>query len=285
MDRLRSPVADQRALATALRALREDAGLSLEQAATEALDASGAKLSRIETGKQVGGPRDVRDLCRLYDVPAERTAELVSWATSAREPGWWQEYGINDDDYIGLETAAVRIEQFEALVVPGILQTHDYAEVYLGTIINRGRVRPWTQAEIDEWLEIRDARQRLLSTDSGVELSFVLDEAALLRAVGGPRMRNQIQHIIEVIQRPNIHMRILPLSQGASPGQQGGFSLLTMPDKISDVAYVETQGGFLFLDSTGELSRFRKLFQVIRDSCPDDKDTPEELVRIMSQLP
>src|SRR4051812_28189631 len=83
-QRRRSSAVDRRVLASSLRGLRERTGLSLEEAASDALDASGAKLSRIETGKQLAGPRDVRDLCRLYAADDERTAHLVSLATSAR---------------------------------------------------------------------------------------------------------------------------------------------------------------------------------------------------------
>jgi transcriptional regulator with XRE-family HTH domain len=117
MARFRSPASDRRQLATSLRALREGAELSLEDAAFRALDASAAKLSRIETGKQIAGPRDVRDLCHLYGVDEAQTAALVGLASSAREAGWWEAYDIHLDDYIGVGFEARHLEIYPDEIV------------------------------------------------------------------------------------------------------------------------------------------------------------------------
>jgi phage gp46-like protein len=272
-------------LAASLRALREGSGLPLDDAASQALDASGAKLSRIETGKQVAGPRDVRDLCRLYGADEIQTAHLVSLASSAREPGWWAGYGVDDDDYVGLEAGALRVQQFENSIVPGLLQTRQYAEQYLGYVVNQGRLKPWRVGEIEQMLALRETRQQVLNPESGVSLSFLIDEAALRRAVGGPRiMTQQVKWIAEVAEHPNIDVRVLPLSHGASPGQQGGFTMLTLPAEAVDVVYLETLGGSLFLDSERELSRFRKLFETIRFSCPDENQTANTIARIADDI-
>ncbi len=279
-----SPVADRRALAGALRALREASGMSLEHAAIEALDASGAKLSRLETGKQLPAPRDVRDLCQLYGVPPERTAELMALTASAREPGWYESYDINDDDFVGLESAATQIHEFAASYIPGLLQTPEYAEAFLGRIINPGRTRPWNDSEILEWLELLQRRQRILAPTSGVQLSFVIDEATLMRAVGGPNMRGQIRHLMSVVERPNVDLRVLPFSAGASPGQRGGFIVLTLPTS-KDVAYLETHTGFVLTDEPADMSRFRTLFKIINDASADENRTHELLDQALSRLP
>jgi transcriptional regulator with XRE-family HTH domain len=283
-ERRRSSAVDRRALSASLRALREGKGLSLEEAAASALDASGAKLSRIETGKQLAGPRDVRDLCQLYGADEERTAHLVSLATSAREPGWWEGYEVNADDFVGLEAGALGVHEFQNLVVPGLLQTREYAAAYLSNVVNQGRLKPWTPAQIDQMLAIRDTRMLALNPSSGMSLSFLIDEAALRRAVGGgPTMSAQLKWIMEVAEYPHVNVRVLPLSYGSSPGQQGGFTLLTLPGEAADVAYLETLGGYIFLDSPRELSRFRRLFEIIRNSCPDESKTLENIARIASQ--
>jgi transcriptional regulator with XRE-family HTH domain len=285
-ERRRSSAVDRRALSASLRALREGKGLSLEEAAASALDASGAKLSRIETGKQLAGPRDVRDLCQLYGADEERTTHLVSLATSAREPGWWEGYDVNADDYVGLEAGAISLDQFENAVIPGLLQTREYAEAYLGYVVNQGRLKPWTPAQIDQMLAIRDTRMQALNPSSGVSLTFVIDEAALRRAVGSGRiMVAQLKWIMEVADYPHVNLRVLPLSYGASPGQQGGFTLLTLPGEAADVAYLETLGGLIFLDSVRELARFRRLFKVIREACPDESQTHEIISRIAAEIP
>ncbi|HST86421.1 MAG TPA: helix-turn-helix transcriptional regulator [Kineosporiaceae bacterium] len=285
MARFRSPASDRRQLATSLRALREGAELSLEDAASRALDASAAKLSRIETGKQIAGPRDVRDLCHLYGVDEAQTAALVELASFAREAGWWEAYDIHLDDYIGLETAASRIQQFENSVVPGLLQTKSYAAEYLEKSVNHGRPTQRNKSEIQEFLKMQHIRQKIVAPDSGVEFAFVLDEAALRRAVGGAEMRSQVAHIMQVAQYPNVRIQVLPLSIGASPGQQGGFTVLTLPADVPNVAYVETLAGFMLLESAEELSRFKTLFEVLQKFCPDEARTLEELARILRELP
>jgi hypothetical protein len=124
----------------------------------------------------------------------------------------------------------------------------------------------------------------VLSPTSGMSLSFLIDEAALRRAVGGgPTMTAQLEWIMKVADYPNVNVRILPLSYGASPGQQGGFTLLTLPGEAADVAYLETLAGFIFLDSPNELSRFRRLFGTIWDSCPNESVTPETIVKLLNE--
>jgi transcriptional regulator with XRE-family HTH domain len=284
MDQPRNPVADRRELVATLRGLREVSGLSLDDAARRAMVGSGAKLSRIETGKQLAAPRDVRDLAQLYDLDAERTAHLMALAVSAREPGLIDAYDVNLDDYVDLEAAATRIEQFENSVVPGLLQTRDYTREYIGTVLGSVRLQPQPAHEVDEIVEIWDRRQQRLRTATEVSFVFVLDEAALRRPYGGPRMQDQIQHIRDVSDYPNVHLHVLPLSKGGSPGQQGGFSLLTLPDEVPDVVYVESLVGFELLDTPDELARFRRRFDVIHESCPDESHTHEELARIAGDL-
>ena len=282
--RRHSSAVDRRALSASLRALREGRGLSLDEAASSALDASGAKLSRIETGKQLAGPRDVRDLCRLYEAGEERTAHLVSLATSAREPGWWEGYEVNDDEYVGLEAGALSVHEFQNSFVPALLRTRQYAAAFLSHVVNPGRLKPWTSAQIEQILAIQEIRMQVLNPSSGMSLFFLIDEAALRRAVGGgATMFAQLKWIMEVADHPNVNIRVLPLSYGASPSQQGGFTLLTLPGEAVDVAYLETLGGYIFLDSLRELSRFQRLFALIWDSCPDESITHETLTRIAAE--
>jgi transcriptional regulator with XRE-family HTH domain len=282
VSRPKNPILDRRDLANALRELREAAQLTLEQAATDALDASGAKLSRMETGKQVAGPRDVRDLCRLYGASEERTAQLISWANSARETGWWESFSVNDDDYVGLETVARKINEFQVSYIPGLLQTQDYAREFVARVIHHEHNQPWGEPEITEWLQIRSARQRIVEPDSGVQLSFVVDEAALLRGVGAPQMRGQLTHLKQVAEQSNVRMRVLPLTSGVHPAIQGGFTVLTLPNE--EVAYVESQGGKMFLTSQAELLRIRSLYQVLWDSSPNEGHTQAALDQALSRV-
>ena len=282
--RRRSSAVDRRALSASLRALREGSALSLDEAASSALDASGAKLSRIETGKQLAGPRDVRDLCHLYGASEERTAHLVSLATSAREPGWWEGYEVNDDDYVGLEAGAQSVHELQNSFVPALLRTRQYATAFLSHVVNPGRLKPWTPAQIEQMLAVQEIRKQVLDPNSGMSLFFLMDEAALRRAVGdGATMSEQLAWIMKLADQPNVSIRVLPLSYGASPSQRGGFTLLTLPGEAVDVAYLETLGGYIFLDSPRELSRFRRLFDLVWDSCPHERVTHETLTRIAAE--
>jgi transcriptional regulator with XRE-family HTH domain len=278
MPRSRSPVVDRRRLAAALRDLRERSRLTLEEAASQAIDASGAKLSRIENGKQVASPRDVRDLCLLYGVPGERLEELVAMAESAREPGWRESYEINDDDYIDLESDATKLDEFEIGYVPGLLQTPDYARAFQEALINLGRVEPWRREEIEEWLEIRRVRQRIVASDSGVRLTFVLDESLLMRSVGGRSvMRQQWGHLLAVAEQPNVEVYLLPFDVGASPAPLGGFTLLTMSDD-EETGYVESQAGNHFVAGRNDVARLRRIHRALVQACPQTAFTK----RVMS---
>jgi transcriptional regulator with XRE-family HTH domain len=124
---VRSPTVRRRELGALLRALRNQQGLTVEQAAEQLL-CSPSKVSRMETGHGAATPRDIRDLCNLYDVtdPAERD-RLMTLARESKLPGWWQSYDLNYATYVGLEAEAVAISDFQSSVVPGLLQTADYA--------------------------------------------------------------------------------------------------------------------------------------------------------------
>lgn len=283
MARPSSPIVDRRALASALRSMRDAAGFSLDEAATQALDASAAKLSRIETGKQIAGPRDVRDLCRLYAASDARTRALVALAHTARERGWWEEFDLELDDYIGLESAAVEIQQFEATAVPGLLQTQQYASAYLKNAIAPVRAQPWTETRRARFLEVLHLRQQhVLPPESGARLSFVLDEAVFLRTDSHVGMREQVDHIRTVAMQPNVEIRVLPLQLGTSPAQQGGFTNLTLRDG-SRYTYLETVGGNLLLDSEDHTERLQDVFGHLQSRSEPEARTDDVLSRIAGE--
>ncbi len=141
-----------------------------------------SKLSRIETGHGAATPRDIRDLCELYQVTDEAERErLMSLAREGKQQGWWQSYELNQfADYVGLEAAAVSIRRYQSTVIPGLLQTRDYARIVHEVVIPE-----LTPARIDEFVEVRMTRQRLLTRNPAPRFWVVLDEAVLHRMVGG----------------------------------------------------------------------------------------------------
>jgi transcriptional regulator with XRE-family HTH domain len=274
MARPSSPTVSRRELANTLRLLRQRAGRTLEEAAT-ALEVSAATLSRIETGVRVPRARDVKDLCAFYDItdPA-RIASLTSLVADAKESGWWEAYSEVDDEYatlIGLETAATDIDQFEGTLIPALLQTEEYSRAYLTDGINPGRARPFSEHDIAKRIEVRGRRQQLLTAGTGLRYTAIIDETALLRTTGGVEaMRRQLKHLSSAMKQPDIEVLIVPLERGAHPGQQGDFTVLTLPqEQVSDVVYIDSVGGQIFLETMDEIARHRRIFEAIREKSLD----------------
>jgi transcriptional regulator with XRE-family HTH domain len=264
MDRQASPVVRRRQLAGRLRHLRLQANLTLEEAA-QAIEASAATLSRIENGVRVPRGRDVRDLLARYGVQDQSlVTNLMNLAAGARESGWWEAYSEVDDEYatyIGLETAATQIHECESAVVPAILQTEQYARSYFSDAVNPTRASPFSRHDIDRRIEVRLTRQKLLDSDTGLAYSAIIDASVLSRTVGNAAvMRTQIGHLLEVSDRDNVNIHLVPLDQGGYPGQLGGFTILTLPRDLSDVVYIDTLAGQLFLESQDEVARHRRAF-------------------------
>src|SRR5882724_818212 len=158
MTRGQSPTVRRRRLASELRRLREAAKLTIDEVG-EKLECSASKISRIETGHVGVTPRDVRDLLDLYNVPVDQLEALVQLSREARKKGWWHAYHeVFTGAFIGLESDASTLRAFQALLVPGLLQTEDYIRAVIRSI------RPgWTEADVERRVAARMERQRLLT--------------------------------------------------------------------------------------------------------------------------
>lgn len=181
MPEVRSPTVRRRELGALLRALRNERGLTVEQVA-ERLLCSPSKVNRMETGQRGATLRDVRDLCAFYGVTDEaQVRRLMDLARGAKEHGWWKSYDLGEfSTYAGLETGATSAKYYQSTVIPGLLQTADYARAMHEV------VRPELDPErIEELVKVRLMRQELLRRDPPLAVSAILDEAALHREVGG----------------------------------------------------------------------------------------------------
>jgi len=281
-----SPTVRRRELASRLKELRLRAGLTLEEAGP-AIDVSAATMSRLENGGRRPTVRDVRDLCAHYGVSPEETESLMGLAEASKESGWWESYSeVNEEyaDYIGLEAAATRIRDYRGILIPGTLQTRGYLEEHIRAAANVWREVPFGEAEIVNRATILMRRQQRLTGKNPVTYECYLDEAAVMRPVGTREVfAEQLDHLIAMQERSNISIRLIPFSAGAHPGQLGGFSYLTIPRRgpVSDVVYVESVAGQLFLDSTDALARFETALGRLADiSCSED-ETVERLRDIL----
>lgn len=236
-------------LGAQLRRLRESKRISLEEAGG-VIRASHSKVSRMETGRVGFKDRDIMDLLAFYGVTDEKECEaLRSLAARANAQGWWHDYSdvlpTWFEAYIGLEEAASQVRAYEVQFVPGLLQTGDYARaVSLLGFPNA------SDREIDRRVGLRLARQMILTRPEPPNIWAVLDEAVLRRPIGGAEvMRAQIRHLIELTQRPNVTVQVIPFNAGGHAAAGGPFSVLRFAEyDLPDVVYLEQLTSALYLD-------------------------------------
>lgn len=261
MTERRSPTIRRRRLGAELRRRREHAGITIETVA-EQLECSASKVSRIETGHTSATPRDVRDMLRIYDVVGPESDELVQIAREARQKGWWHPYStVLTGAYVGMEAAAGSVRAYEQQVVPGLLQTEEYARAMI-----RAARPDFTAAQVDQRVRVRLERQSLLNQDDPIDFWVVLDEAVVSRPVGGePVMRDQLKRLAATAELPNVTLQVLPFEVGAHAGMDGTFTILSFPEAGDpDVVYAENATGGLFLEKSEELQKYIYIFDHIR---------------------
>lgn len=227
----------RRQLRIILNQARLDAGLT-QKAVADQLDWSSSKIVRIESGQVPVAPSDVRLLLGLYGQhDAAAVDEYFDLAKKAREAPSFSDY---EDlmskpfrEYVAQEPLAARILKYEFAVVPGALQTDEYAHDLIATIHE-------DQLKRSRLLEIRNKRKGVVEADAGPDFLAVMDEAALLRPVGtAATMRDQIDHLVELSQKGRISLYVLPNSAGYYPGIGKAFTILEFDDPNLDVLYLE----------------------------------------------
>jgi transcriptional regulator with XRE-family HTH domain len=266
MTPVRGPAVPRRRLGAELRRLREEAKMRIEQVA-EALECSASKISRLETGKGIPKARDVKDLLTLYGVTDAKIRDrLVRWAREGQQQGWWHDFSgvldAKDETFVALEADAVSMRSYETTLVHGLLQTADYARE-VGAVI---RTDP-SPADVELFVELRMHRQEiLLRAEPAFDLHVIMEEPCLRRPVGGPAvMRSQLRHLVEMADRPNVTLQILPLAVGVHPAITGSFVLLAFADDIDHgVVYAEGVGGAIFLEHAKDVMTYTRAFDEIR---------------------
>jgi transcriptional regulator with XRE-family HTH domain len=260
-----SPVVQRRRLRTELRRARLDAGLTQEQVAM-AMDWSLSKLIRIENGSVGISLNDLKAILAYYKITDdERTGELIALSRGARERSWWSSYRDVSPRLIQLieyESASSIIRNFQPMLIPGLLQTEEYA-----TAMIRNLDSQVTEQEVKTGIEMRMKRQQVLQQPEMPLMFFIMDEAAVRRLVGGKEaMRRQIKRLLDESDKPTVTIEVVPFSAGAHPGMQGPFMLFEFPDAADDDAlYLEGPNDSRFSrDNAEEISRFRERFEALR---------------------
>ncbi|MFB4196758.1 helix-turn-helix domain-containing protein [Streptomyces carpaticus] len=259
-----------RQLGEELRRLRDMSGLTTAQAA-DALDCTKGKISRIENGRVAVRLPDLAALLLTYGVTdsdtRRRLETLARTANRRRRQGWWNQYGsvLADTyrDYIELEEMAASIRTFQAQLVPGLLQTPEYTRAV--TVASR----QWQSAdEIEQFVQVRLARQKRLSGEYPLQLWAVLSEAVILQEVGGPEvMRHQLLHLLAMSEQPHVTVQVLPFSRGAHASMFGPYVVLGFPQVGAlDVVLADNPTGSVWLEREAEVARYRELFDAARTS-------------------
>ena len=273
-----SPTVRRRELGTLLRALRQRAGLSVNQAAKELL-CSPSKVSRLETGQRGASARDIQDLCRIYrvDDPAQRD-HLSELAREGKKRAWWQPFDLPYATYVGLEAEADSITDFESGVVPGLLQTREYAQA-----LHEAIVPELSRELIDQRIEARMIRQRVLSRDGPPQLTAIMDEAVLHRLVGGEEvMRAQLGRLLEVSEWPNVTIRVLSYRAGAHSALDSTFAFLEFEAPVSAVVYVDGLAGQFYLEHQPDVRRYEQVIGQLRTLSLSEQDSAELIARVRS---
>jgi transcriptional regulator with XRE-family HTH domain len=266
-----------------LQALREKAGLSYEQAA-EAIYSSPWTIRRMERAEGGLKPLTVKSLLTAYGVTDVRDVDaFVALARDASKPGWWHTY--TDvlpgwfRTFVGLEEAATLIRGYEPHWIPGLLQTADYARaaVHVG-------FPDATSQEAGRRVELRLARQQILTRPGPPQLWVVIDETALRRpapTLGPAVMRAQLDQLIDAAQQPAITVQVLPFAAGLHPAMHGLFYLLRFPDaEMPDIVYGEHMTSAFYLDKPQEAAAY---LEVLDRICAQAA-TADDTIQLLSDM-
>ncbi len=279
-----SPTARRRRLAAALRQMRESRDLSCADAG-KAVGWSESKVSRIETGRVGIRQADLERLLDLYGVSGDDRAALLTLGRQATHRGWWYSYADAlpswFGDYVGLEDGARSKLIYENQLVPGLMQTGDYA-----IAITRA-ARPWVDDdEVERQVAARTTRQALLTAPDPLQVWAVLDEAVLRRKVGGAAtMRAQLHRLGEISALPNVTLQVIPFDAGAHASMGTSFSLLHFPEAgDSPIVYIENHTSSQYLETRADVERYTLVFDHLRASALSPEQSPDFMGQVAAGM-
>jgi transcriptional regulator with XRE-family HTH domain len=279
------PTVQRLQLGARLRRKREAAG-QLQQQAAAALDCDTSKISRIESGRSGLKAAELEKLLDLYRVTGPERQELLDVGKEARQRGRRKLYGDTLPGhfrrFIDLEADATKIRCYEGELVPGLLQTEDYARALIRTALFGA-----DQAEVERRVKIRMDRQAILIREAPPppRLWCVLGEAAFARPVGGPEvMRAQMEHLLQSTTEPTtVTVQVLPFSVGEYPGLGGSFSLLSLDTAASPIGHMDTLGvGSVYVEREGAASLIER-FDRLRAKALGPEESREFILNRIAQ--
>ncbi|MEU6613566.1 helix-turn-helix domain-containing protein [Streptomyces parvus] len=266
----------RRRVGAELKRLREKAGVKMEEAA-ERIGGDKPKISRQENGRQGVSKLEIEALLALYGVSDERLrTALTTLAREGRRKGWWAQYSdiltAGFQERLSIESDAARILAFQPMLVPGLLQTVEYA-----TEVIRSVNKTATEEEIDSYVEVRKSRQEIFARESPPQYLCLLDEAVLRREVRGPAvMAAQLDKILEMNNPPKLTIQVVPFAQGWHAGADGPFNVYSYPDPMDlDVVNLEYLDGALYLEEDESVERYQLAFDELRAAALTSRQSME----------
>ena len=268
-----SPTLRHRRLGRELRRLRERSGMIGDEVATR-LRWSTAKVSRIENAKTLPSPRDLEALLDLYNVDSEARVELQELRRSAARKGWWEEYRESLPPelipLLELEVEATTLRNWEPQIVPGLLQTEEYARAVMET--NQPVIQiPHTW--LRDRVKVRMMRQQILLLESNpVRLLVVFEESVLRRQFGDRSvMRGQLQKLLDLSELDHVELRILP-QDAPPPMPTGPFMHLQLPD-FPDMVYLEEFFGSKMVEDPQRVFAYERAFNHLMEISLDEESS------------
>lgn len=280
-----SPTLRRRRLSRLLRELREARGYTAGAVAKEAKTLSGrargwsaSKLIRLEGAewKRVRAD-DVLVLLDIYGITdeAERSA-YVLLAKEANQQGWWASFGdvLGSGQFVGLESEASRIRTYESMTIPGLLQTPEYARA----VINGSGVIS-DETELAQRVDARMFRKAVFNRATPLTFWAVLDELALMRIT--PELSGQLEYLLDMGNRPNIGIQVLPIDRGPHAAMNGQFVIMEFPPPDQPVVYLECLSEEIYLEKPEEITRYQHLYDYVQ---AEALSTTESLELIRNRL-
>jgi len=279
--REQEPTVRSRELGDGLREVMRQAGLNGQQTA-HLLGWSPGWVSRLLSGKRGCTELDVAAFLGVCRVKGAEWDRLLALCQQQQTPGWFQQHGSRLPKQlrtlIDHENRAIAISEFEATLVPGLLQTGEYARAVISRIVN---VPP---DEVQDRVAARLARQSLFSQDRPTRFAFYLHESVLRTPVGGPEvMADQLNHLLRMSERRYLTLRVVPIALGAHAATAGTFRLMEFAE-FKPVAYLESETSCLFLERPEEIAAYRRILGALADTALDEGQSRELIAILATRL-
>lgn len=251
------PTVTRHTLGKELEQRRTALGMSYSDVAQH-LGCSDSKVRRMESGHCGVGRPELLVLFNLYEIPPEQHDDLIELQKLGKSKQWWVREGFGSlppdyQRYLGYESVATTIRDWQLAVIPGLFQTEEYARA-----VSTATRPKDPENVVEQRVQARMARQRRLLDDGGPEAWVIIDEGVIRRIQGDREvMRAQMEHLVAVGKQRNINIQVLPFTAGGHPGTLGSFTMLEFDQEFRPpVVYLEGSSGNMYLEKASDLDRY-----------------------------